>query len=74
MLDSAAQKHEQRFAALVISYAAYNLANISIFTSLFSGGLFLLIVFLYLAPVRGGGGFAQPALLVACDRTLPSLG
>ncbi len=74
MLDSAAQKHEQRFAALVISYAAYNLANISIFTSLFSGGLFLLIVFLYLAPVRGGGGFAQPALVVAYDRTLPSLG
>src|SRR3974390_1628521 len=39
VLDSASQRHDARLAALVICYAAYNLANISIFTSLLSGGL-----------------------------------
>jgi hypothetical protein len=52
VLDSAAQKHDPRLAALVTTYAAYNLANISIFTTLLSGGLGLLILMLYLlAPV-----------------------
>lgn len=74
MLDSAANKHAPRFAALVICYAAYNLANISIFTSLFSGGLFLLMVFLYLAPVRGGRNSMPPAVAVTYNQTLPSLG
>jgi O-antigen polymerase len=49
-LDSAAQKHDPRLAALVTSYAAYNIANISIFTSLYSGGLAILILALYLMP------------------------
>lgn len=49
-LDSAAQNHDPRFSALAISYAAYNLANISIFTSLLSGGLSLLILALYFMP------------------------
>ena len=48
LLDSAAQRHDPRLAALVTTYVAYNLANISIFTSLLSGGLGLLIVVLYL--------------------------
>jgi len=47
VLDSAAQKHDPRLAALVTTYAAYNLSNISIFTSLLSGGLALLILVLY---------------------------
>ena len=34
LLDSAAQRHDPRFAGLVTCYAAYNLANISLFTSL----------------------------------------
>jgi hypothetical protein len=50
VLDSVAKRHDPRFAALVISYGAFNLANISIFTSLLSGGLGLLILFLYLMP------------------------
>ena len=52
LLDSAAQKHDPRFAALVTSYAAYNIANISIFTSLYSGGLAILILALYLMPAE----------------------
>jgi hypothetical protein len=56
ILDSASQRHDPRLAALVTSYAAYNIANISIFTSLYSGGLALLILALYLklpeAPAR----------------------
>jgi hypothetical protein len=50
VLDSASQKHDPRLAALITTYAAYNLANISIFTSLLSGGLALLIALLYFLP------------------------
>jgi len=56
-LDSAAQRHDPRLAALVVTYATYNLANISMFTSLFSGGLILLILFLYMLQPRRGMGF-----------------
>jgi O-antigen polymerase len=50
MLDSAAKRHDSRFPALVVSYVAYNIANISLFTTLLSGGLGLLILLLYFAP------------------------
>jgi hypothetical protein len=50
MLDSIAQKHNPRLAALVICYAAYNFANGSLFTTMLSGGLGLLMVILYLMP------------------------
>ena len=49
-LDSAAKKHDPRLAALVSCYGAYNIANISIFTSLLSGGLALVILSLCLMP------------------------
>ena len=49
-LDSLSRRHDPRLVALVTTYAAYNLANISIFTTLLSGGLGLLIVSLYLMP------------------------
>lgn len=49
-LDSASRRHDPRFAALVTSFAALNLANISIFTTLLSGGLGLLIVGLHFMP------------------------
>jgi hypothetical protein len=49
-LDSVAQGHDSRLAALVISYVAYNFANGSLFTTLLSGGLGLLMVILYLMP------------------------
>lgn len=58
VLDSASQRHDPRFAALVTAYAAYNIANISLFTSLLSGGLILLMVLLYLMPPNGASGSA----------------
>ena len=48
LLDSVANRHDPRFTALATTYAAYNIANISFFTSLLSGGLMLLIIILYL--------------------------
>jgi hypothetical protein len=53
-IDSAAERHDARLVALVITYATYNLANISLFTSLLSGGLVLLIVLLYLLQPKEG--------------------
>jgi hypothetical protein len=50
ILDSAAQRHDPRFSALVTCYAAYNLANIPLFTSLLSGGLGILGLWLYMMP------------------------
>jgi hypothetical protein len=50
LLDSAARRQDPRLAALVTTYSAYNLANISLFTTSFSGGLGLLIFFLYWMP------------------------
>jgi hypothetical protein len=61
-LDSASQRHDPRLAALLTCYAAYNIANISLFTSLFSGGLAMLILGLYLMPPKAAGWneFAKP--------------
>ncbi len=50
LIDSVAQKHDPMFAALAIFYATYSLANLSLFTTLLSGGLALLILLLYLMP------------------------
>jgi hypothetical protein len=50
LLDSIASRHTPELAALVITYAAYNIANIGLFTSLLSGGLFLLMFALYYLP------------------------
>jgi hypothetical protein len=55
VLDSAARRHDPRLAALVTCYAAYNIANVSIFTSLFSGGLAFLILALHLLPPAATG-------------------
>jgi hypothetical protein len=57
VLDSASQRHDPRLAAAVTAYAAYNLANISIFTSLYSGGFALLIFALYVMPPKAGVSF-----------------
>lgn len=62
ILDSASQKHDPRLAALVTTYAAFELANISLFTSLCSGGLALMILLLYLMPLEA------PAVAVASMR------
>jgi hypothetical protein len=60
VLDSAAQKHDPRLAALVTCYAAYNMSNISLFTSLFSGGLAILIFSLYLMPPEEIAHITEP--------------
>jgi hypothetical protein len=66
-LDSAAQRHDPRLAALVTCYAAYNIANISIFTSLYSGGLAILILALYLMPPQAIAPRKEPALAANRD-------
>jgi hypothetical protein len=79
-LDSASQRHDPRLAALITTYAAYNFANISIFTSLFSGGLILVICCLYLLPPRRGMEFLpsrrkkKAGVLAAARRTAPLYG
>jgi hypothetical protein len=79
-LDSASQRHDSRLAALITTYAAYNFANISIFTSLFSGGLILVILCLYLLPPRRGMEFLpsrrkkKAGVLAAVPRTAPLYG
>jgi hypothetical protein len=60
VLDLAAQKHDPRLGALVTCYAAYNIANISIFTSLYSGGLAILIFALYLMPAEAVARWKEP--------------
>lgn len=60
VLDSAAQHCDPKLAALVITYAAFNLANISMFTSLLSGGLGMLIIGLYLLPPASRKDSRQP--------------
>jgi len=68
VLDSVAEKHNPRLAALLVSYAAYNLANIGIFTSLLSGGLALLMVFLYLMPHENSAVSVSPNVWAATVR------
>jgi O-antigen polymerase len=61
ILDSVSKRHDPRLVALVTAYAAFNFANISIFTSLLSGGLALLIFFLYVLPKPGLKKSGDPA-------------
>jgi hypothetical protein len=60
LLDSAAQKHDPLLTALVVSYAAYNLANLPLFTTLLSRGLGLLIVIFYLMPREQSEASSEP--------------
>jgi hypothetical protein len=50
VVDSAARRHDVRLAALLVSFAAVNLSNVSLFTSFLSGGLGLLIVAMVMMP------------------------
>jgi O-antigen polymerase len=69
LIDSAAQGHDSKFAALAIFFATYNLANLSLFTTLLSGGLGLLIVFLRFAPPQTRGG-RSPVKAIASRKSL----
>jgi len=59
VLDSVAQKHDPLFASLVITYVAYNLASLSIFTTLLSRGFGLLMIILYLMPRKSSEGLLE---------------
>lgn len=50
VLDSAAQKHDIRFAILSVTVICLALLNMSLFTTILTGGLLLLIVLLFLFP------------------------
>lgn len=54
LVDSAAQRHSTLFGAVVLAYAALNLSNVSLFTTLISGGLLPLMVLLNFMPAMGG--------------------
>jgi hypothetical protein len=47
LFDSIASRHDSRFVAVALGSIALSFANISLFTTVISGGLFLLIVALY---------------------------
>lgn len=53
VLDSTATKHNVRFTALLFSFSAINLANVSLFTTLLSGGLGLLMLVLFALQTDG---------------------
>jgi hypothetical protein len=62
VLDSVSRDRDPRLVALLISFAALNLANASIFTSLLSGGLGLLIALIHFMPM----GSKNSTRTVAC--------
>jgi hypothetical protein len=55
VLDSAAARHDVRMSALLVSFVAINLANVSLFTTLLSGGLGLLILIILAMPSQVPG-------------------
>jgi len=50
LLDSVSHKHDIRLTSLLVSFAAVNLGNVSVFTTLLSGGLGLLMLTLVALP------------------------
>jgi len=52
LIDSTTARHDIRLTGLVTFYATYSLANLSLFTTFISGGLGLLIFFLWALPAR----------------------
>jgi hypothetical protein len=72
VLDSAASRHNPELAALVTCYGAFNLSNISIFTSLFSGGLALLILLIYVMPPEEVDELANSRRVLKPRNVVPS--
>jgi hypothetical protein len=60
VLDSAAHRHDLRFTAPLVTFAALNVTNVSIFTSLLSGGLGLLMLILYVFPAESPNAPMKP--------------
>ena len=53
VLDSCAAAHDVVLASLMVAFVAMNLLNVSLFTTLLSGGLGLVIVLMLIMPVTG---------------------
>lgn len=75
-LDSAAQKHDVRFTAILVSFAAINLANVSLFTTLLSGGLGMLMAVLIAMPreITTNAALRRTQLAIKSTRILPAKG
>ncbi|HTY08890.1 MAG TPA: hypothetical protein VMF29_06975 [Candidatus Edwardsbacteria bacterium] len=58
LLDSVAADHDRVLAALMVSFTALNIGNMSLFTTMLSGGLGLIIVLLAVMPATGKGSRA----------------
>lgn len=61
ILDCSAIKHNVIFASLVVAFITINLANVSLFTTLFSGGLALVILLLVVMPETRGNALMADA-------------
>ncbi|HLJ90089.1 MAG TPA: hypothetical protein VKZ53_24985 [Candidatus Angelobacter sp.] len=72
LLDSVAIRHELRFTVPLISFAALNIANLSIFTSLLTGGLSILMLFLYVMPLEEDVGGSRKPLVSAIAPSPPA--
>ena len=46
-IDSVSKNHNILFTSLLLSYAGLNMMNVSLFTSIISGGLFFTVIFLF---------------------------
>jgi hypothetical protein len=46
-IDSVSKNHNILFTSLLLSYAGLNMMNVSLFTSVISGGLFFTVIFLF---------------------------
>ena len=57
IIDSVSAKHDAGLCALIFAYTGLTLGNVSIFTSVFSGGVWLLLLILYLMPSTKLDGF-----------------
>jgi hypothetical protein len=52
MLDNAAKGHNLLLVALLVSMGAFSIANTSLFTSILTGGIGIVIMLLYLMPIE----------------------
>jgi hypothetical protein len=68
ILDSAAAGHSPVFSATAVSFTALNLGNVSLFTTLLSGGLFFTILILYVMPRE-----AEETATASDTETLPDV-
>jgi hypothetical protein len=62
VLDLVGSRHDPRFVAVAVSFAAMSFANVSLFTTLLTGGLGLLMLLMLLSPPLGRGPSRGPTI------------